>query len=304
MKWKKHGLIYNPSGNLSWAKTHAAVPLSNYLEKNLYRIYFTMRDSENRASMAYLELDISNPTKINYVTKTPVLSPGKLGTFDDSGTTASSIVEFQNKKYLYYIGWNKGVSVPYHTSIGLAISDDGGNTFEKYSTGPIMERNSKEPHFCSNPFVLIEDNQWKMWYISFIRWEIYEGKPRPYYHIKYAESENGIDWNKTGKVCIDFKNENEWAISRPCVIKENGMYKMWYSYRADGPYRIGYAESSDGLNWNRLDEKVGIDLSESGWDSEMIEFPYVFNHGKTKYLLYCGNGFGKTGFGYATLELE
>jgi len=67
-------------------------------------------------------------------------------------------------------------------------------------------------------------------------------------------------------------------------------------------YRIGYAESSNGVDWKRKDNDVGIDVSPSGWDSEMIEFPYVFDNKDTRYMLYCGNGFGKTGFGYAILD--
>jgi hypothetical protein len=82
---------------------------------------------------------------------------------------------------------------------------------------------------------------------------------------------------------------------------------MWYSYRKsidyrDNPlnsYKIGYAESHDGIEWKRKDELAGIDLSENDWDSKMIAYPYVISLGLKKILFYNGNGFGKTGFGYA-----
>ena len=76
---------------------------------------------------------------------------------------------------------------------------------------------------------------------------------------------------------------------------------MWYSYSID-KYRIGYAESLDGIKWERKDEQVGITVSEFGWDSESIEHCYVFNHLNSKYMLYSGNDFGKSGFGIANLD--
>ncbi len=133
-----------------------------------------------------------------------------------------------------------------------------------------------------------------------VGWEIENGKLKHYYHIKYAESKDGINWERRGIVCIDFKSKDEYAIARPCVIKEDGIYRMWYSYRGEG-YRMGYAESTDGVVWKRKDEEAGIDVSESGWDSEMIEYAFVFSHKDKKYMLYNGNDYGKTGFGYAML---
>ena len=76
---------------------------------------------------------------------------------------------------------------------------------------------------------------------------------------------------------------------------------MWYCYAIDN-YRIGYAESEDGIAWERKDDEVGIDISESGWDSEMIEYPFVFEHKGRKHMLYNGNEYGKEGIGYAVME--
>ena len=87
----------------------------------------------------------------------------------------------------------------------------------------------------------------------------------------------------------------------PACLKEDGIYKMWYSYRGQS-YRIGYAESADGIRWERKDDLVGLDVSTSGWDSEMIEYPFVFDHGSRRYMLYNGNGFGRSGLGLAVLD--
>jgi hypothetical protein len=140
-----------------------------------------------------------------------------------------------------------------------------------------------------------------MWYYSAVGWEMSDGRPKHFYHIRYAESDDGVRWRRDGRVAIDFKSPDEYAIARPSVLWHEGRYRMWYSYR--GPaYRIGYAESPDGYEWTRLDHLAGIDVSPDGWDSEMIEYPHVFDHDGSLYMLYNGNEYGKTGYGLAVLE--
>ena len=59
-------------------------------------------------------------------------------------------------------------------------------------------------------------------------------------------------------------------------------------------YRIGYAYSKDGINWQRnVEYKDGPNVSLVGWDSKMIAYPHVFKMGEKKYMLYCGNGGAK-----------
>lgn len=305
MKWRKLGVIFCPYKNHEWMYSHATVPFAEYLEEDKFKIYFSTRDKDNKSVGVYIIIDIQNPLEILEISNNPILEGGELGTFDDSGTMLSCLVKHNNKKYLYYIGWNLGITVPFRNSIGLAIFKD--NEFIKIGKGPILDRSLVEPHFVASCCVMVENNIWRMWYLSCTKWDMINGKVQHSYHIKYAESLDGVNWKRDGVVCIDFKSEKEYAISRPCVIKENGIYKMWYSYRgseSSDTYRIGYAESKDGITWIRKDEQVGIDISESGWDSQMIEYPFVFMHKGKKYMLYNGNNYGKTGFGIAVLEDE
>ena len=128
----------------------------------------------------------------------------------------------------------------------------------------------------------------------------------PYYTIKYADSSDGIHWRRNGEVCIKLNAARE-AVTSPTVLKEDGIYKMWYSFRIGSnyridpnhSYRIGYAESYDGIAWTRMDDAAGIACSNTGWDSNMIEYPYVYQNENNKYMFYNGNGFGQSGFGYA-----
>lgn len=300
MKWIKQGVIFEPPTNISWMVSHAALPFVEKIGRRL-RVYFSGRDSEKRALIGYFECEVERPTNILRVSDKPVLGLGTLGSFDDHGLTNSWIVENGGKKYLYYTGWSLGVTVPFYFYVGLAVSEDGGENFRRVSSAPVLGRNDVDPYMTASPCILIEDGLWRMWYVSCTKWKIENDQPKHYYHIKYAESRDGILWERMGHVSIDYQSEDEYAIARPCVVKDGALYKMWYSCRGMN-YRIGYAESQDGLIWRRKDDEVGIEVSESGWDSEMIEYPMVFAHQGERYMLYNGNGYGKTGIGLAVLR--
>lgn len=301
MRWIKQGRIFEPTGVIPWITSHSAVPIPYYLGADRFRVYFSARDECNRAHVAYIEIDITSPTHILAWSERPVLNPGPPGNFDDSGAMSDWILRRGDDLYLYYTGWNRGVTVPFRNSIGLARSRDGGRSFLKQYEGPVLDRSIYDPCFLASACVLLEESRARLWYVSGVRWEKQGGALKHYYHIKYAESADGIVWDRKGHVCIDFCGE-EYVTSRPCVIREADGYKMWYSHRGD-TYRIGYAESPDGLEWQRKDHLVGIDVSESGWDSEMIEYAYVFDHADRRYMLYNGNGYGKSGIGLAILDV-
>ncbi|MGH9962329.1 MAG: hypothetical protein ACREBC_35300, partial [Pyrinomonadaceae bacterium] len=230
------------------------------------------------------------------VSKTPALQPGKVGLFDDSGVSLGCIVNYGDKKYLYYMGWNLGVTVPWRKSIGLAISDNDGNSFVSISRGPLIDRHDLDPYSLSYPWVLRENGCWRLWYGSNLSWG---ESPEDMKHvIKFASSKDGINWERTGRICIGSENQTEIGFSRPCVMKHGYRYYMWYSYRQEA-YRIGYAESDDGVQWIRKDEQVGIAPSKRGWDSECVCYCHVFEHKSDYYMLYAGNGYGRDGFGVA-----
>tara|TARA_E500000331_G_C17233023_1_gene703518 strand:- start:968 stop:1906 length:939 start_codon:yes stop_codon:yes gene_type:complete len=312
MNWIKQGLIFKPKGNFYWNRSYASVPTPIFKRSGDLRVYYSSRDINNRSYVSFIDLDINNPKKILYEHQLPVLSPGKPGMFDDCGVMPSHAIVVDDEIWMYYLGWNVRNTIPYHNSIGLAISSDGGITFKKFSEGPLFDRNYNEPYYSGMPYVIKEKNLWKMWYLSNTKWIQFKNKKEPYYHIKYAESSNGIDWIRNAKVAIDFKNEKECGIVRACVNKIESTYIMWYSYRnidsyrenKDNSYRIGYAESTNGNDWERKDSEAGIDRSNSGWDSQMIEYPFVLTIKDKKYMFYNGNKFGESGFGYAELIVK
>jgi len=153
-----------------------------------------------------------------------------------------------------------------------------------------------------------------MWYIFGTQWKrpVEELPPERTYRIGHAVSGNGISWTKwqEGRQAIPDRLGDDECQAMPCVIHLDGLYRMFFCYREsldfrenrERSYRIGYAYSDDLVNWTRDDGAVGIDVSEEGWDSEMICYPRVFRHEGEVYMLYNGNEFGRYGFGLAVLE--
>lgn len=303
MKWNKLQHIFSPNKNYSWMNSHAANPFAIPLIDDIFRIYFTCRDIENKSHISFVDIDFSDSFKIINLAQEPILQPGELGMFDDSGVAMGYYIEINNIPHIFYLGWNLKVTVPWLNTIGLAKKNILTGKFEKVSKAPIMDRSNEDPFSISYPSILFENNTYKMWYGSNLRW----GKEQSEMNhvIKYAESIDGYNWNRTGLIAVNNIYEGEYALSKPFVIKNNNIYQMWYSYRGNkniNSYRIGYADSTNGVKWNRKDKEVGIDISKNGWDSEMICYPYVFNHKDETYMLYNGNGYGRTGFGIAKLE--
>lgn len=311
MKWVKKGRIYSVENSEGWMRSHAQLPTPQLLNEDVLRIYYSTRNVDGISFTTYIDVMADDPMQITYVHDKPVLNLGGMGCFDDSGIMPSCIVTNNNRQYLYYVGWNRGVSVRYRVSAGLAVVDGHNAIFRKISDGPVLDRNLVDPFGIGNVFVLREEERWRMWYMSYCKWEEIGGVTEPYYVIKYAESCDGVNWHRPGKVCINFKDTQEAGIARPIVIKEDNAYKMWYSVRGAvdyrkgrlQSYRIGYAESQDGVEWVRKDNDAGIDVSDDGWDSEMIAYPYVYHHNGRMHMLYNGNGFGRSGFGYAVMDL-
>ena len=278
--------------------------------EGIIRVYFSSWDENQVGRIGYVDLDIHDPKKVLYVTEEPVLDVGGVGMFDEYGVAPSCVLSVSDKKHLYYQGFQrteKEEVTPLF--IGLAISDSGGRVFRKFSRVPVLDRTPDEPSGRSAPFVCIQNSIFRMWYVSHLEeWvdlasnRLFSKSRQPKYVIKHTESSDGVHWSGKSHTCIDLKGD-EFGLARPWVVKDSNIYKMWYAIRSiTNPYRLGYAESDDGLNWVRKDGEVGIQASETGWDSEMICFPSVVEAKGKRYMFYNGNRHGKTGFGYAELE--
>ena len=198
MHWIKIGNIFDPTLLSDYGLTAALMPIVNIIDetKSLIRVYFSPRDDQSRSQVRFFEMNLNDPSKILKISKHPLLLFGNLGAFDDCGITLGSITNSPFGKFLYYTGWSRTETVPYCNSIGIAnVNKDG--SLKRMFDGPIMTRTAHEPHSCASPFVIYENNKFRMWYASMDRWDSnYESQPKHFYNLKYAESTDGIEWKR------------------------------------------------------------------------------------------------------------
>lgn len=306
--WEKKGFIYAPGGD-GFFKSHATRPIP-YLRKDGHlRIFFASRCKDDMPHPNFIDVAIDCPKQVIRVNQDPILPLGRKGTFDDSGVTPISILRIKDEDRMYYSGWKRRRynDISFESSIGLALLKSDGDEMVRLFEGPLVGQDIYHPLMTASPFVLFDDDRYKMWYCSGTDWRVSkEGNPEPIYTIYYAESDDGIKWSPFKEPVIKYEYDGE-VVSTPWVLKVRGKYCMWYSIRDSASkeskkYIIGYAESDDGIVWDRMDEFAGITTSESGWDSEMVCYPSFFPYGDLIYMFYSGNQVGKGGIGYATSE--
>lgn len=300
MKWTKLGLVFSPSGMRPWMRSHAALPLALRIAEGRYRVYFASRDERNRSHIGWVELEVADGARVAQLADQAALAPGPAGAFDQDGVYPASVVRSGDRLLLYYAGWTAQSPRPRFTAaVGLAESRDGGLTFSRVSAEPVLAPGGEHDRFLvTSPCVLLEGSRWRMWYVSGFAWREEAAKLQSYYDIKYAESDDGVDWRRDGTVCIGLR-QDETNVARPCVLPVDAGYRMWYAFTRGGPYRIGYSESQDGLSWRRLDDHAGIEPDGTAWDSNAQAYPWVFEEAGNLYMLYNGNDFGREGFGLA-----
>lgn len=293
MKWKPLGRVFQTQ--------HYAQTPTPWVMDDRVRVYFAERDDLNKSFIRYVDLDINDPTKLLGQPSGRVLDNGLPGTFDDEGQMPSAVIGDAHSLNLYYSGWNSRNTVPYHNASGVAFSQDGGFTFHRRVDGPILDRTPDEPYLAVTPSMC----GGLTYYVSGKRWERIAGRYEPIYTIHAALSQDGLQYKRLGEVVPQFHDHE--CFSRPWVMRIDSGWHMWYSRRSaydyrDGAnaYHLGYAISTDGLQWLRCDELCWLERSD--WDDKMQAYPALFCAKGKLYMLYNGNTFGKEGFGLAVAE--
>lgn len=301
MEWIKKGIVFGANNNSDWMNNSALQP-TPILMGDIIRIFVGFRNKDGVGRVGYVDVDADSPSKIIKVKDdTPCLDVGEPGCFDDNGVVPCAITRVGDKLYLFYAGYNVGYHVRMTVFGGLAVSEDNGESFQRYSKVPVMERTENERLFRVVHTALRDENGWKMYYGAGNKFIQGKKKTLPVYEIEMLETESFTELRKEGKVLLHNQGE-EYRIGRPYVVKDSGIYKMFFCKGTERiPYRLAYAESTDGINWERKDEKLNIDLSEEGWDSEMMAYPAFVRYKDRAFLFYNGNNYGYEGFGYAEL---
>jgi len=314
-RWKKLGLLFGPRQvtDRPWLKEFAQAP-AVLLFDDFVRVYFSCRpppdaNGQYVSRSAFVDLNRANLFEVRGISERPILPLGGLGEFDEFGTYPVSVIRHGNEVRAYYAGWTRCESVPFNVAIGLAISTDGGETFAKAGRGPVISYSPDEPFVMSGPKIRRFGDGWYRWYIAGRKWKVVGGRPEPVYKIRLATSADGWRWTKVNRDLIVSRLEADEAQASPDVFEAGGRYHMFFCYRFSDDYRgkargyrIGYAWSTNLLDWTRDDAQGGIDVSEAGWDSEMVSYPHVFTLDGKTYLAYLGNQVGRHGFGLAVRE--
>lgn len=315
--WHKLGKVFDPQTvtDRPWLREFAQAPATLLLD-DVVRVYFSCRPAADANGQyvsysAFVDLDRADLFGVRRVAEAPILSLGGLGTFDEFGTYPVSVIRDGDVVRAYYAGWTRCESVPFNVAIGGAISHDEGQSFEKLGSGPILSYSPDEPFVLSGPKIRRFGDRWYLFYIAGRKWKVVDGRPEPVYKIRLATSDDGLQWRKGHKDLIESRVEEDEAQASPDVCFANGKYHMFFCYRYSSQYRgkaqgyrIGYASSLDLETWVREDDKVGIDVSEEGWDAEMISYPHVFDVDGQTYMAYLGDQVGRFGFGLARLVGE
>lgn len=312
--WRKLGRVFDPTAiaRADWMNEFAQAP-ATLLFDDFVRVYFSCRPPADARGQyvsraAFVDLDRSDLFAMRGLSERPVMSLGGLGEFDEFGTYPMSVARSGDEVRAYYGGWTRCESVPFDVSIGYAVSRDGGVSFEKQGRGPLLGPDLHEPFVLSGPKVRRFGDLWYLWYIAGTKWIPTEGRPEPVYRIRMATSTDGWKWTRQHREIIAPRLEADECQASPDVTFANGRYHMFFCYRyslgyrgRDKGYRIGYASSTDLLTWTRDDARAGIDVSDEGWDSEMISYPHVFELDGRTLMFYLGNQVGRHGFGLAEL---
>ena len=181
-------------------------------------------------------------------------------------------------------------------SVGFAVSNDG--ILWTMNPSPVLSPSpgTWDSFTTDAPQVLRENGHYKMWYSSY-------SNSTNIGYFGYATSPDGIHWTKYSGNPVFGPGTATWEAAGPyaaSVLPKPGGYKMWYDgYNAAITMtRIGYAESSDGINWIRdtVHNPVLNVGSSNEWDNAIVGIPNVIGIGDSMYMWYVGNQGGTGGW--------
>ncbi|NQY54068.1 MAG: hypothetical protein HRT42_10915 [Campylobacteraceae bacterium] len=313
MKLEKLGKIFDPrdfnlkNNCFEFSQSPQVIIFSDFI-----RIYFSTREKDkNNKYLSHISfVDMTKNFEIIDVSKKTIIELGEIGTFDQHGIFPMNVLKVKDKIFAYTTGWSRRVSVSVDASVGLAISNDNGLTFEKVGQGPVLAPSINEPFLVGDAFVKNYNDIFHMWYIYGLRWINNDNnQPERVYKIAHAISKDGIKWEKENKLIIEDKLNEDECQALPSVIEFNNTYHMFFCYREaigfrnnrEKSYKIGYAHSDDLITWTRNDSLIDFDINENDWDGNMQCYPHVFEMNNNLYILYNGNDFGRYGFGLAKI---
>lgn len=202
--------------------------------------------------------------------RNPVLNVGAPGSWDAEFVSHPKVILDDTTYHMWYGGTDDPSGYSYR--IGYATSTDGIN-WTKHPD-PVMDLGppgSWDSATLGGHSYFFDGDTFHVWYGGC------DGPNWSNALIGYAKSPDGITWEKHPDP-VFYGSSGSWDDLRvyvPCVIVDNSGYKMWYQGYDGAYWRIGYATSLNGINWEALDSFV-LDVGNPGrWDDVFVVHPHV-----------------------------
>jgi predicted GH43/DUF377 family glycosyl hydrolase len=302
-RWTKYAgnPVYGPQRSGNWDTWTNGVSVVPDPDGETYKMFYAGRDGEG---IGVAEAKVSQPTEWHELPTSPVLKPRNDNWEGNRINQPRVVVVSDDHWRMYYTGWGfEGPGTSW--AMGIAESFDGGLTWSRFGEEPILERgalDSPDGGGACVPMVLFVEGRWMMWYTA----GVVNHSSHTQIHLCLAYSKDGLHWEKADENPVlgdDFADDPERSVTSRCYVRHDaGVFRVWYSYACPN-YEIRYAESLDGLRWERspISPVLGPSVDPS-WDDQTVEYPEVQIVDGTFRLWFCGNGFGSVGYAEGKAE--
>lgn len=305
MKWEKLGLVWNASNHLKWGDMGTLTPTPYLLGNDVIRVYCGVRDKKGVGRIGYFDVLEENPSIVVGFSENPVLDIGLPGAFDDNGMLLGDVIKVGDTVRMYYVGFQLATKAKFLAFGGVAMSEDNGNTFTRFSKSPIIDRDDTGLFIRAiHGIRQIKEDVFKVWFSEGASWEIINNSPYPNYSISTIESPDGLTFSKNAGKAIELQREDEYRLGRSRVFSfDPNDHILTFTYgKSTGEYESGYASSSDLIHWKREDDWGLKPGGGHSFDSRHLAYPALVrvNDGSV-YCFYNGDDMGKGGIGVAKL---
>jgi hypothetical protein len=271
MRWRKLGRVRITGAPRGPKRLHASRPTPHGLHEQTIRVYVALFDEDGVARIGFVDVAADDPRRVLQVSDDPALDVGEVGAFDEHGVTPSAVIAEGPLLRLYYSGWQRAIKVPGLSFAGLAISADGGTTFERVSRAPILPRIDGERVRRSEVAVVRADGSWRAWYVAADSWLELDGELVPKGEIRTAASEDGLHWRGGADVAVELLDNDELGVDRPIVSLTDQANSIWAAEAESVTVRLGGVFSTPSATYLFYDTGTS---GESGFDLAALELGF------------------------------
>jgi predicted GH43/DUF377 family glycosyl hydrolase len=230
----------------------------------------------------------------------PVLEPGPPGSWDGLSRVPGTVLFDGAIYHMWFAGRDQSSGT---IQIGHATSPDGLSPWTMDPANPVLTPGAPggwdELLFSPAPAVIDDGVQYHMWYAGRTPGGIVQGG--------YATSFDGSVWIKhVDNPVLPVGPPGSWDdhnVRPDTVVSEGETLKMWYSGGDGSTVAIGYAESTDGVHWNKHPSPVLVGSDPPAWD-EGVANPTVVFDGSVYHMLYVGSPYSvldlRVGYAFST----